>query len=43
MSDKPDWIKWNEQHKKALEAARAAQEARKQLDEVLEVEAEKAV
>lgn len=43
LSNKPDWMKWNEQHKKALEAARAAQEARKQLDEVLEVEAEKAV
>lgn len=43
LSNKPGWMKWNEQHKKALEAARAAQEARKQLDEVLEVEAEKAV
>lgn len=43
LSDKPNWIKWNEQHKKALEAARAAQQARKQLNEELEVEAEKAV
>lgn len=50
LSNKPDWMKWNEQHKKALdfvrgnlEAARAAQEARKQLNEELEVEAEKAV
>lgn len=50
LSNKPDWMKWNEQHKKALEAARAAQEAaraaqkaEKEFDKELEAKTEKAV